>query len=584
MLRRTHVYKSHDLVSLLASFNSTPVDVLDRSGYSIVADWTGGSTATKTFVSGKAEVTDVTAVADVGAKEVTTVACLADNGAFELGVITFPAVAALAQGDYAVISNVAGDKWAVWFDIDAAGIVPTGAAYTAITPANRVMASVATGDLAPAVAAAAVAALGTLTNITVLDNTDGTVNFTQTKVGNPTNITPHNTDDSGAGSLTVATTPGVNSNLNNTYFTISSVNATSKAQKDFFVWFNVNSEGTAPVIAGKTAVAVALAAGAADTAVATAVKNALHALTGDFTAAAPAATVTVTNVKVGNVTNAADGVPNTGFTINTSVTGANSNLNNKYFTIQSALDAVSYYVWFNVNGLGTDPAVAGKTGVEVAVVYGTQADTDVAAAIDAATIAGISSAAVGATVTFTNAATGASTNAADGTAATGFTFSVTTQGVTTQIDQVNNQATVTSHGLITGAKIALTTTGGLPSGLASTMFAIVVDSSTLKFATTLARALAGTAEDITSDGTGTHTVTPVALSGSFKLQASNDYNPKINPVAAGTWSDITGSSVAVAGSGSFGWNVSDAYYAWVRLVWTFADGTGSMSASTCVKD
>jgi len=568
----------------LASFNSTPVEVLDRNGYSIVADWTGGVTSAKNFVSGKAEITDITCVADVGAKEVTTVACLADNGAFEVGVITFPAVAALAQGDYAVISNVAGDKWAVWFDIDTSGVVPTGAAYTAITPANRVMASVATGDLAPTVAAAAVTALGTLTNLTVLDNSDGTVTFTQTKVGNPTNITPHNTDDSGAGSLTVATTPGVNSNLNNTYFTISSVNATSKAQKDFFVWFNVNSEGTAPVIAGKTAVAVALAAGAADTAVATAVKNALHALTGDFTAAAPAATVTVTNVKVGNVTNAADGVPNTGFTINTSVTGVNSNLNNKYFTIQSALDAVSYYVWFSVDGLGTDPAVAGKTAVPVALTFGSQADTDVAAALDAATIAGIGSAAVGATVTFTNAATGASTDAVDGASATGFTFSVTTQGITTQVNQTDDQATVTAHGLITGAKVALTTTGTLPAGLVATMYVIVVDASTLKFATSLANALAGTAEDITDDGSGTHTVTPAALSGIFTLQASNDYDPRVHPVAAGTWSDITGSSVVVAGSGSFGWNVSDVYYAWVRLVWTFADGTGTMSASTCVKD
>jgi antitoxin (DNA-binding transcriptional repressor) of toxin-antitoxin stability system len=116
------------------------------------------------------------------------------------------------------------------------------------------------------------------------------------------------------------------------------------------------------------------------------------------------------------------------------------------------------------------------------------------------------------------------------------------------------------------------------------MYAIVVDDSTLQFATSLANALAGTEVNITSDGTGVHTITPAALSGSFKLQASNDYNPKINPVAAGTWSDITGSTVAAAGSGSFGWNVSDVYYAWVRLVWTFADGTGNVSATTCVKD
>lgn len=42
-------------------------------------------------------------------------------------------------------------------------------------------------------------------------------------------------------------------------------------------------------------------------------------------------------------------------------------LNNKYFEIYSAGDATAYYVWLNVGGAGTDPAIGGKTGIEVAV-------------------------------------------------------------------------------------------------------------------------------------------------------------------------------------------------------------------------
>lgn len=48
-----------------------------------------------------------------------------------------------------------------------------------------------------------------------------------------------------------------------------------------------------------------------------------------------------------------------------------------YFLLNSAGDATEYYVWYNINGGGGDPALVGKTGVEVAVT----------AVDDAATIA-----------------------------------------------------------------------------------------------------------------------------------------------------------------------------------------------------
>ena len=63
--------------------------------------------------------------------------------------------------------------------------------------------------------------------------------------------------------------------------------------------------------------------------------------------------------------------------------------------------------------------------------------------------------------------------------------------------------------ILTGTRVRLTTTTTLPAGLATATdyYVIVVDSDTFKLATSYANAVAGTQIDITSTGTGTHTVT-----------------------------------------------------------------------------
>ena len=69
--------------------------------------------------------------------------------------------------------------------------------------------------------------------------------------------------------------------------------------------------------------------------------------------------------------------------------------------------------------------------------------------------------------------------------------------------------TISSHGFFTGLSCTLTTTGTLPAGLAlaTTYYIIKITSGTIRFASSLANALAGTAIDITSaSGGGTHTV------------------------------------------------------------------------------
>jgi hypothetical protein len=107
-------------------------------------------------------------------------------------------------------------------------------------------------------------------------------------------------------------------------------------------------------------------------------------------------------------------------------------LNDKYFFLSTGGSAThTHYVWYNINSAGTDPAISGMTGVEIAGATGASAATLAGAtntAIDA--LAGYSSTVSDATVTITNAASGGAHDIADGPtgSSTGFTFDVTTQG------------------------------------------------------------------------------------------------------------------------------------------------------------
>lgn len=58
--------------------------------------------------------------------------------------------------------------------------------------------------------------------------------------------------------------------------------------------------------------------------------------------------------------------------------------------------------------------------------------------------------------------------------------------------------------------------------------------------------------------------------GAIKLQASNNNGT--------TWDDIADSSQTISGAaGSFLWNVWQAYYQKIRVVYTFTSDTGSLS-------
>ncbi len=111
-------------------------------------------------------------------------------------------------------------------------------------------------------------------------------------------------------------------------------------------------------------------------------------------------------------------------------------LNSTFWTFRSAGDLQGFYVWYNINSAGVDPAPTGLTGIQVAAATGANSTT-IGAATRAAIIAstGVNGAAQYFTVTgatsgviLTSIPPGSMTAAADGTAATSFAFSVGTPG------------------------------------------------------------------------------------------------------------------------------------------------------------
>lgn len=65
--------------------------------------------------------------------------------------------------------------------------------------------------------------------------------------------------------------------------------------------------------------------------------------------------------------------------------------------------------------------------------------------------------------------------------------------------------------------------------------------------------------------------------GLFKLQVSLDEGSPRGESAT-NWDDLENSQVYVNQAGSHSWNVNEAMYNWVRLVYTRVSGSGTLSA------
>jgi len=149
--------------------------------------------------------------------------------------------------------------------------------------------------------------------------------------------------------------------------------------------------------------------------------------------------------------------------------------------------------------------------------------------------------------------------------------------------------TKAAHGYLTGLKVQVSTTTTLPAGLsaATDYFVIYIDANTFYLATSLVNAQAGTRIDITTAGTGTHTVTPTALAGaSVKIQACLDDVITASSVFFDVPICGTGDaskSQAITATASLSVSDIDPTYCFVRAYYTLTAGQLSVAQTTLVK-
>jgi hypothetical protein len=165
----------------------------------------------------------------------------------------------------------------------------------------------------------------------------------------------------------------------------------------------------------------------------------------------------------------------------------------------------------------------GTAGAEVVSVVGSAISVQIQNATSTATqIKTAVDASVAASALISVAITGTGSNAQNTAAATPLA-----SGTASTVNTSNGNITIASHGLTTGLKGQLTSTGTLPTGLslATDYFIISIDTNTVRFASSLANAQAGTAITPSTQGTSgaVNTFTSTAIAGaSVTLQESND--------------------------------------------------------------
>ena len=239
---------------------------------------------------------------------------------------------------------------------------------------------------------------------------------------------------------TITTGPDVAGSLNSTYFTFKAKDTGGATETGYYVWYNINGAGVDPVVASHTAIPVAGATNVTANDLATATRSAITSVAGSKVVVTGATDqVVITSRYMGNATAAADGAAPTGFTIATSTGGVASNLLSKYITFKAkdtgGATETGYYIWFNTNSEGVDPAPASHTAIPVVVAIGDSANTIGTATRAAVTsVAGSKVTVSGATdqVVITGNYMGNATNIAD-TGSTGLTVATTTAGVASNL-------------------------------------------------------------------------------------------------------------------------------------------------------
>lgn len=165
------------------------VSQVDRLTFAAMAACTGGDFCVVTDTSG-----------GKWAFAIRTVANAKDKNR-----VTFPAKAAATEGDFIQLTDAAGGKWALALDKDGGGITNSGPVYTAST---AIVTDISGATDAASVALAVVTALTApfLAVFTVTNNLDGTVDFEAKTNGACAAAVPKDATEAGAGSITFSHT------------------------------------------------------------------------------------------------------------------------------------------------------------------------------------------------------------------------------------------------------------------------------------------------------------------------------------------------------------------------------------------
>jgi hypothetical protein len=235
--------------------------------------------------------------------------------------------------------------------------------------------------------------------------------------------------------------------------------------------------------------------------------------------------------------------------------------------------------------------VAGGTaGAEIVTVVGTaisvSMDTTLVTGSTGTQIKAAIAASVAATALVSSSGTDAAVQAAQ-------SATPLAGGVTSKFSLTADTITISAHGFYTGLKLRLTSTGTLPTGLATgtDYYVIVIDANTIQLSAALAGALAATVVpiDITAYGsTGeTATFTPVAVSAcSYKLQKSNSWDPItstgnfIDLVAGETNSVVTNAITVTANTAA---SAKQLYAAYGKILFAISAGSVSIKVYASAK-
>jgi hypothetical protein len=144
------------------------------------------------------------------------------------------------------------------------------------------------------------------------------------------------------------------------------------------------------------------------------------------------------------------------------------------------------------------------------------------------------------------------------------TYSAIQIGVSTSTDQITLVGLVAWSDIYRiGQSVRFTTTGSLPGGLSTNTTYYVVEGSgdKIKVASSLANYYAGTVVDITSDGTGTHTVTAETVSALIQIQPTG----------------ITRFTHVGVEDSNYVWLYDSTYNSWLRVTGHVAGGIGGVA-------